>query len=143
LVVLDHEGSGQENLAPDEVATNLRDRLGRMGWDDRAEAVVIVPELEAWVWSESPVVDEVMGWRGSQPTLREWLRLSALLGPAEVKPRRPKEAMEAALRAKRVQRSSALYRTLAEKVSLGRCEDPSFLRLKEILLRWFPLADAA
>lgn len=54
-----------------------------------------------------------------------------------IKPVRPKEAMEDALRSVRLPRSSALYRQLAQQVSLSRCTDESFLKLRKILQTWF------
>lgn len=55
------------------------------------------------------------------------------------KPERPKEAMEQALRMVRLPRSSALYRQLAQQVSLARCTDASFLKFKALLQNWFAM----
>jgi len=139
LVVFDHEGSGQEGVAPHDLAAEVKGRLTRSGWGDRCEAVVIVPELEAWVWSESPHLGKTLGWSGRKPNLREWLRERGSWPAGKAKPPRPKEAVEAATRAVRLPRSSAIYRQLAENVSIERCQDASFLQLVAILRRWFPL----
>jgi hypothetical protein len=56
----------------------------------------------------------------------------------QVKPARPKEAMEAILRHVRKARSSAIYREIAGKVALAGCTDPSFGKFRETLGRWFP-----
>ena len=40
LVILDYEGSGQEHLSPREVAAELKRRLARSGWGDRAERLI-------------------------------------------------------------------------------------------------------
>jgi hypothetical protein len=53
------------------------------------------------------------------------------------KPRRPKEAFEAALKEKRIQRSSAIYKQIASKASSRGCRETSFLQFQEILQRWF------
>ena len=95
------------------------------------------PELEAWVWSDSPHVDDVAGWKNRRPSLRRWLISQDYLQEGATKPG-PKEALEAALRTVRKPRSASLYRQLAEKVSLRRCNDPSFLELKTVLTAWFP-----
>jgi hypothetical protein len=50
---------------------------------------------------------------------------------------RPKEALEKALYAARKPRSSAIYQSLAEMVSLARCSDRAFIKLKETLRKWF------
>ena len=51
---------------------------------------------------------------------------------------RPKEAFQAALREARRPRSSSLYQQIAEKVSLHRCKDRSFLEFMDVLRSWFP-----
>lgn len=138
LVVFDHEGSGQEACPAEEVASDLRDRLRLSGWGDRAEVLTIRPELEVWVWSNSPNVDAVLGWKGRRPPLREWLRNHGLWPRGHLKPPDPRKSLLEALREAQMQRSSALYRRLAEKVSLERCQDEGFKRFKEILRSWFP-----
>jgi hypothetical protein len=109
---------------------------------------VIDPELEVWVWSNSPRVADVLGWQGRSRELNEWLRTTTIrigkqereyLKEGETKPVRPKEAMEAALREVRKPRSSANFRQMAEKVSLEKCQDPAFRRLKSTLQQWFPV----
>jgi len=69
LVIFDHEGSGQEKKSPEKVSADLRERLSRNGWQDRAEVLVISPELEAWVWSESPEVDRMDGAINHRPSV--------------------------------------------------------------------------
>ena len=51
LVVFDRDGSGS-TLSREEIEGALEDSLWRNGWEDRAGAVVIDPELEAWVWAK-------------------------------------------------------------------------------------------
>jgi hypothetical protein len=53
------------------------------------------------------------------------------------KPARPKEAFEAMVRVHRQARSSALYEKVAAKISLKRCHDAAFVRLRTQLQRWF------
>lgn len=138
LVVFDHEGSGREADPPDQVADSLRARLARAGWGERAEVLVLQPELENWVWSDSPHLDQVAGWSGRNPPLRQWLRNQRLGPVGHPKPPRPKECFEQALRHVGMPRSSALYRRLAEQVSLERCADPAFSRFRELMRGWFP-----
>ncbi|MFH0983473.1 MAG: hypothetical protein V2A79_18295 [Planctomycetota bacterium] len=141
-MIFDRQGCGQEVRPADDLARDLKERLARAGWQDRAEAVVIDPELENWVWSDSPEVDSALGWQGRDPSLREWLRQKELWPPGAQKPTAPKEAVESALREVRCPRSSAIYGKLAEQVSLERCTDRSFVKLKEILRSWFPAASS-
>ena len=58
------------------------------------------------------------------------------------KPSRPKEATEEALKEARIPRSSSIYQQLGEKVSLVRCVDPAFNKLKTTLKNWFSLIEA-
>ncbi len=138
LVVLDHEGSGREMDNPKDVAKELRDRLDRSGWSDRAEVLLLRPEFENWVWTDSPHLDRVIGWEGQSPPLRQWLRSNGRWPEGALKPPHPKECFEEALRHVRMRRTSAIYRQLAEYVSLERCNDEVFLQFKEVLRRWFP-----
>lgn len=138
LVLLDREGSGKEKLSREEMEADIEKRLAASGWNERAVAVVFDPELEIWVWSDSPQVDEVLGWGTRAPNLRTWLVEKAWLQPGEIKPARPKEALEDVLREIRRARSSAIYLELAKKVSFQKCTDPAFLKMKETLQNWFP-----
>jgi hypothetical protein len=138
LVVFDHRGSGQESRAAGEVEREVEDRLRRSGWGDRAGVVVIVPELEVWVWGRSREVDHTLGWRGQAMGLREWLERQGLWPEGNIKPPEPEVAFEAVLRRLKRPRSASIYAQLAERVSLRRCQDRSFLRLVQILRSWFP-----
>lgn len=143
LVMFDLQGCGREALTRQKLETEVEGNLSRSGWADRAACVVIDPELENWVWSDSPQVDRVLGWKGRNPSLRDWLRQQGHSTDDGDKPNRPKEAVEDALRVVRKPRSSALYRELAESVSLERCLDPAFMKLKELLAKWFPRQNMA
>jgi hypothetical protein len=144
LVILDWEGSGREKQSPAEVEKELQEELERNGWEDRCCVIVIDPELEVWVWTDSPHVPEVLRWRSNQESksdlqsLKEWLARHRFLQPGQAKPSRPKEAMEEVLRQTRIPRSSALYKELANKVSLRHCTDRAFCKLTETLRKWFP-----
>ncbi len=141
LVIFDHDGSGQEERDASDLVSDLQSRLSKGGWNDRAEVIVVEPELEVWVWSESPEVERTLGWSGQSTNLRTWLASRGLWPVDKTKPPRPKEAVEKVLREVRVRRSSSIYRQLAQRVSLERCEDQSFLELKRILRSWFPLEE--
>lgn len=137
IVMLDREGCGKEKTRED-LEQDIEDRLSKNGWDDRAMAIVFEPELEIWVWSNSPQVDEVVGWKGKDISLRHWLRERGFLEPDEVKPRSPKEALQAVLIETDIGFSSSVHFNLAKSVGLSRCTDPAFLKFKNKLKEWFP-----
>lgn len=138
LILLDREGCGQEKADRETLEVDIERRLSQSGWDGRAAAVVIDPELEMWVWSDSPQIDAVLGWQGKSPELRLWLKTKNFLQEGQAKPARPKEALESALRTARKPRSSSLYLQLAKQVGLERCVDPAFAKLRASLQEWFP-----
>ena len=130
-------GFGAEERPADEVAGDCASRLARAGWQDRAEVLVLEPELDIWMWSRSPHVDEALGWHGRNPSLRDWLEQRGLWPTQASKPPDPKRALEEALYEVRLPRSSAIYRQVAERVGFRACRDPGFLRLRQILTTWF------
>jgi hypothetical protein len=140
LVLFDHYGSGQEDRPVPEVEAEVRSRLAGAGWGDRADALVLSPELETWVWSASRHVDQELGWEGRNPALRDWLRNQGYWPDAHLKPQEPKRALKAALREVRKPQSPRMFRRLAERVSLDRCQDSAFRKLLTLLRQWFPAA---
>ena len=61
IVMFDWEGSGATASAQDTEESVERE-LSKTGWSNRAVAVAIEPELEAWIWSDSPHVKKILGW---------------------------------------------------------------------------------
>ncbi len=138
LVVLDHAWEGVPAEDAPELERLLEERLRKFGPPGWARALVIEPELDVWVFSDSPHVAEVLGWRPpSTPTLRNALEKEGLWEPAKAKPEDPKGAMDWTLRRAGLPRSSALFRKLASQVSLRRCQDRSFQRLMDLFGGWF------
>ncbi len=139
LVVFDRHGSGKEELDRTVIEEEVENQLENAGWKERCAAIVLDPELEIWVWSDSPHVDAELGWKGKKPSLREWLVSQEFLKCGSVKPWDPKRAMEEALRLGHKPRSARIFSCLAKKVSLDRCSDPAFIKLKQCLQKWFPI----
>jgi len=143
LVIFDHEGCGREDLSGEELEDDLERRLSSARWDRRARAVVIGPELENWVWSDSPHVADAVGWDGTTDDLRRWLMEKGFESNPDLgKPTRPKEAVRATLARIRKKPSAALLAELAGEVSFQRCEDRAFVKLRDTLRGWFPPEDA-
>ena len=136
LLVLDFEGCGSSCANALELDAELDARL-RPHWSEQAKAIVIEPEVDVWMWGSDNVLRDSFRWEGSRP-IRDWLRDQGYQFNDQEKPERPKEALEAVLRHCKLPRSSALYQEIADKVSLPRCVDPAFRRLRSQLIRWFP-----
>jgi len=137
LVLFDHEGSGKEAQTREVVERELEAELIRSGWRQGSVRVVALdPEIEAWVWSPSVHVAHELGWTDWE-TLQEWLVEQGLLAVNASKPQRPKETMRAVLKDRRLPVSASRFRKLAERVSHRRCDDPSFIKLRETLQEWF------
>ena len=137
LTVCDRQGCGKEFRPREELEASIEKHLSNH-WGDRAAAIVIDPELEIWVWTDSPHVAEVIGWPSGMPALQHWLRSEGFLAEGQVKPNDPKTALQKAVRLRKKRQSSSLFRILASKVSLKNCIDPAFLKLRATLTRWFP-----
>ncbi|MBC8181403.1 hypothetical protein H8E88_09785 [candidate division KSB1 bacterium] len=136
LVFLDREGSGQENKNADQIALEIRSKLEQTGWQNRAGVIVFNPELEIWAWVNSPHLATNLGWE-SYSSLVAFVQQQGFWEQGLTKPTRPKEAIEAALRKKRIQRSSAIYQKIAALVSFRNCQENSFLKFKNMLMAWF------
>jgi hypothetical protein len=136
LLMFDHEGCGRAEV-PATIECQLEADLAAAGWQGRSAVIILEPELEAWVWSDSPHVAHQLGWRGQEPSLQSWLIEKRFLQSGQLKPDHPKEALEAALQEVRKARTPSLYKSLAEKVSMTRCSDRSFTKLRDKLRRWF------
>lgn len=138
LVILDREGCGQEYSSRVELESLVEERLNQSGWNGRSAAIVLDPELEIWVWSDSTQVDKTLGWGNHDRDLRSELRKNDFLSDHALKPHEPKAAMEFALQTADLRRSSSIYYKLAQRVSLNRCVDQSFHKFKATLQAWFP-----
>lgn len=141
IVMFDREGCGQESKTRDQLEAEVESRLSQAGWDRRAAAIVIDPELENWVWSNSPHVEICLGWKGRVPRLRQWLVNEGFSAGLESKPMHPKKAVEQALRSVKKPRSSSLYLELAQNVTLEGCTDGAFLKFRQTISSWFGEGD--
>jgi hypothetical protein len=136
LILLDFEGTGVENKTREEIENDIESLLGKNGWHDRNEVIVIAPELENWMWMDNPHVADAIGWKRAE-SLYDWAKNTGYLLQNEVKPERPKEALEAALKISDTPKSAAIYKNIASKASYRRCEDPSFKQMINTLQQWF------
>jgi hypothetical protein len=137
LLLFDFEGCGTDQHNAISVENELDARL-RHHWSDAAKAIVIEPELDAWVWGSDNAMGELIGWKTGK-RIREWLLDQGFALDANGKPLRPKEAFEAVLRQARQQRSSAIYKEITSRISMSSCKDSAFIRLRIQLQTWFSI----
>ena len=137
VVMLDSDWEGSPGA--DAIKKRIDAHLISAGWTgDTSCSVVIHPELESWVWQDSPHVHSVLGCKESYMELQKVLEAQGFWGAGASKPHRPKEAVEWVLRRAKISRSSAMYQQLSAVVTTKRCSDSSFLALTAALQRWFP-----
>ncbi|XXT21725.1 hypothetical protein WME94_09210 [Sorangium sp. So ce429] len=142
VVIVDEEWEGSPGA--DDIARRLRQHLDDAGWSEaNSLALVARPEADVWLWSDSPHSATALGW-ASWDALRPALEQRGLLVAGRMKPERPKEAAEWALRncGHKAPRSAALYRRVSSQVSIHRCEDDALARLLNALRSWFPVERA-
>lgn len=138
LLMFDYEGSGMEqNCTPAELQSSLDEAFTRGAWGANAKTVLLYPELEAWVWSDSPHVESEIRWNDSRVSLTDWMIQKQWLSQGQVKPPRPKEALDAALHRAGQPHSASLFGRLASTISFQRCADPSFRYFLQTLHKWF------
>ena len=144
IVVFDKHGCGREDDARERIQMDVEQELAGNGWDrNDVKAVVIEPELEAWVWTGSPHVARVLGWPHGYDDLRGWLVDRRLWAEGKAKPTDPKAAMKAVLRETNKAHSAALFGDLAKRTTWRACQCPAFAELKSVLKRWFGNAQTA
>ncbi len=141
IVLFDKHGCGDPGESRQSIQDDVELRLSRNGWPDRCRAIVIEPELEAWIWNESREVPFSLGWNGDYRSLCDWLTNKRLWSPDALKPADPKRALKAVLRKTRKPLSASLYRRLAETVTVRRCADPAFNEFTATLQGWFPKSE--
>ena len=138
LLVFDLEGSGaNDNQTAVDLERELDDRLAG-AWGSNAKSIVIAPEVDVWLWGTDNALKEVLRWP-LEGSIRSWLQSRSFAFGSDEKPERPKEALEAMIPVHRQPRSSALYEKLTKRISLRRCTDPAFVRLRATLRGWFAL----
>ena len=135
LACVDREGSGHHG-GVEELERGIQSSLCP-DWGARCGVIVVMPELETWVWSPSPHVARILGWNAGDDIYR-YLRARDMLPEGQRKPPRPKEAMLAAMRERGKRRSSSVFADLASSVSLATCADPTFAAFRARLQAWFP-----
>lgn len=139
LVVLDAQWDGTRGA--EAIREKIQQDLDRSGWKGRGRVIVIDPELEAWIWSPSSHVYEILGM--SRQQIEKLGKERGWWTNLDRKPDEPKRLYEEILYRTRKRKSSAWFGKLAIKVGLETCADPSFKALKDTLREWFPAEKAS
>lgn len=141
ILVWDHHGSGWENLSGAEAAARIRQRLDGVTWIGRSAAIVVVPELEEWLWRCPASVARHLG---STSDDFDNVVASAASGLKWSRERccreRPKELFEAVLyQRKRRRPLPEDFKMLGSSANLTNWSDSdTFGQLVAILRSWFP-----
>lgn len=137
LVVFDRAWEGAPTATAVEMESSVDGVLSRMrsAW---AKAIVIDPEVEAWLCRRTPRLDERLGWRERTPALKDALEANGMWPETATKPPDPKRVIEWALHQAARPRSSAIYREIAAVLGMKDCVDLAFGRFRSTLQSWFP-----
>ena len=46
-------------MSPDDLQAALNQEFRASAWGERGKAIVLAPELETWVWSDSPLASSM------------------------------------------------------------------------------------
>ena len=134
LLIFDHQGCGDRRSGP-EIEAELDDQLAA-NWGDQAKAIVIEPEVEAWLWGMTESLHAIPKLSGAD--LNQWLRSRH---PWPKKPVDPKDHLQALFRDYRAKYCGDNFRLVAQQASLNdqHCLCRSYRRFVSILRTWFPL----
>ena len=135
-MILDAEWEGSPGAS--KIKEHITSNLIHSGWkEDRCQVIVIDPELENWIWQRNDHVAKSLGLDSANDFPR---LIDGNTWPNDqAKPVNPKETLEGLLRQNRIPRSSAIYKQITSKVSVGKCQDSSFQELQSTLHIWFPI----
>jgi len=138
LAICDREGCGKESSSREKLEQIIEQGLSVNGWEGRAAAVMIDPELEVWVWGDWSVLATSIRGIDTVVSLRQFLNKHEFLQPHQSKPPRPKEALQAAMKHVQIPFTSAIHQSMAAQAAFAQCIDPAFLKLRKTLREWFP-----
>lgn len=136
VVALDCAWNGSPGQAA--ILECISQQLQDSGWDtNRFVVIAINPELEEWIWQDSPILEKELRHSGPA-SLRLSLAERGLWPANQSKPPSPKEVFLQIQEENRVKKSSAVFKRIAAAVPIAACTDPEFKRLIAQLQAWFP-----
>jgi hypothetical protein len=143
LLLWDYHGSGHERrYSPDESSDKIQERLDSVRWQDNSGAVVVVPELEEWLWHSADSVAEHFGLE--QNKLVVWIEEYATRKRStfeNVTQNSPKELFESICIEKLKRTISPRdFEDIGTIASVkGFQQSSSFRKIVSLLQRWFPV----
>jgi hypothetical protein len=144
LLMWDHHGSGRDHKqTPEQAQTDMQAKLDAYTWKDNSAVIVLVPELEQWLWFCENALAAHYATTANQ--LAQWVdERAAKLGKASatLKKEQPKELFEHVVR-ERIKRtiSPRDFEAIGNRASVnGLLACPSFSTIIETLRAWFPPA---
>ncbi len=135
IVIFDYEGCGQSSKSSESIENEVSEKLSKNGWNERNSVIVIKPELENWIWVSSPSLAKAIDWKPND--LQEWLNINHNISSSNLKPQKPKEVFDKALRIAKVPHSSSIFEEVAANASFKNCVDVSFQKMIKQLTIWF------
>ncbi len=138
VVVLDSDWQGAPEA--EAIRTKIKGDLTSTGWHrGNIEVIVIDPELEIWLWQDSPHIANAFQFNyHPYSSLKSWLEDKGLWPPTQLKPVQPKKAFEQLSIEAHIPYSGAIYSKIVQRVSVSGCTDRAFCLLLETLQHWFP-----
>ncbi len=143
LLMWDHHGSGRDHRqSPDAVGTGMQQKLDSYTWTNNSAVVVLVPELEQWLWYCQSAFAAHCGITVAE--LEQWAADHARKLDTSVdalKQKQPKELFEYVMREKLKQTISPRdFEEIAKRAGIhGLLACDSFHSIVNTLRLWFPL----
>ncbi len=137
VLLWDHHGSGwEQHHQPPAAAARLQERLDTCTWRDASAAIVLVPELEAWVWHDSSTVGRHLGLAPEDlaARVRDYAARHHAT-PEQVMRTAPKELLAAVLGRRVRPEDFARLAELAAPEAWAVCD--SFRAFRDALRSWF------
>lgn len=142
LMMWDHHGSGRDHKQePSEVGGEVQGKLDSYSWSQNSAVVVLVPELEQWLWHCENAVAAHCGVTTAE--LEQWIaeRAQKLRSTIlAIKREQPKELFEFLMREKLKRTISPRdFEEIGKRASVAAlmaCD--SFRSIMETLQVWFP-----
>ena len=142
LLMWDHHGSGWEKRNPDQATIRIQERLNGVTWMGRSSAMVLVPELEEWLWHCPESIAAHLGVSNlefAELSERAAIRLAKPL--QRCKREYPKELFGIVFHGrKRRQPLPEDFRVLGSSADLTQWRaSETFGRFTQVLQEWFPV----